>query len=573
MNYLIKISLRNLLRQKRRNILLGIGIAVGMMILVMANSFSAGITDILMNKIITYITGHIQISMITSNGRIVFREKERMYKILEENLKDYLYFQETVTSYCQAIGNGRNDSVPLIGVEPKGFLENFVKLKEGDPSNFTNKVIENPLIIPEDKAKYLKVKLMDTIKVRFPNIYGQIQAASLTVIGISKSDNPFLGMAMFCPLENMKNLMGYRPYEASSIQIVLKNPLTSVKQAMELQKALKPELAYIDGKILSKNDSAEAFTIGFSQEDSNIKLLTNNIHIVEGRFSESTIKEGVFISLSLANKLKLKVGDTIKNVYRNKLEKGNTTNTYVIDGIFDSAGLLPDNTLLLSEKLFYYTYYSYLPKNISKPGTNEIKLPLSYVLTKEWIMLPRPGSTDEMNKQTKELKNKKTEAAFIRVITMYEAASQVLQLEKALNLISLAAVMVLFFIILIGIINTLRMTIKERTREIGTIRSIGMRKNDVKNLFLLETFFLVFFACIVGIIASLLLMGILSRLKFNIEGILSILLLNKHLHFVINPLGVFSNMILILLIALATAFFPARRAADLSCVEALRHYE
>lgn len=57
MSMLLKISLRNLLRQKRRNVLLGIGIAFGMSILIMANSFAHGLSDILLNKIIKFMTG------------------------------------------------------------------------------------------------------------------------------------------------------------------------------------------------------------------------------------------------------------------------------------------------------------------------------------------------------------------------------------------------------------------------------------------------------------------------------------------------------------------------------------
>ena len=48
---------------------------------------------------------------------------------------------------------------------------------------------------------------------------------------------------------------------------------------------------------------------------------------------------------------------------------------------------------------------------------------------------------------------------------MYEGASDILKLEGVLNSITFIAVLLLFFIILVGVINTLRMTIKERTRK------------------------------------------------------------------------------------------------------------
>lgn len=51
MGLIFRLSLRNLFRQKRRNLLLGIGISFGMMILVVANSFSHGLVDVLINDI------------------------------------------------------------------------------------------------------------------------------------------------------------------------------------------------------------------------------------------------------------------------------------------------------------------------------------------------------------------------------------------------------------------------------------------------------------------------------------------------------------------------------------------
>ena len=47
MPVLFNISFRNLVRQKRRNVLLGITIAFGAMVLVLANAFSHGISKVL----------------------------------------------------------------------------------------------------------------------------------------------------------------------------------------------------------------------------------------------------------------------------------------------------------------------------------------------------------------------------------------------------------------------------------------------------------------------------------------------------------------------------------------------
>ena len=96
MNYLFTISLRNLFRQKRSNILLGTAIAFGTAILILSNSFAHGISDILFNEIIVYVAGHISVdsrrtatsgvkSFMMVNGckRIVKREVPNMTQIQE----------------------------------------------------------------------------------------------------------------------------------------------------------------------------------------------------------------------------------------------------------------------------------------------------------------------------------------------------------------------------------------------------------------------------------------------------------------------------------------------------------
>ena len=103
--------------------------------------------------------------------------------------------------------------------------------------------------------------------------------------------------------------------------------------------------------------------------------------------------------------------------------------------------------------------------------------------------MKRCNTTDEYTKIFKEMGRSKFKGIMVSVQSMYETASAVLNVEFALNLITLAAGLILFCIILIGVVNTLRMTIRERTREIGTMRAIGMQKKDVLSMFLLETDF------------------------------------------------------------------------------------
>jgi len=195
-------------------------------------------------------------------------------------------------------------------------------------------------------------------------------------------------------------------------------------------------------------------------------------------------------------------------------------------------------------------------------------------LSPEWILLPRTATTADLQKKMTDMGKKKWHSTMIDVGTMYETAEQILKLQGVMNLITLAAVLVLFFIILIGVINTLRMTIRERTREIGTVRAIGMQRRDVLYMFVLETLLLAFFAALAGGVLALLTMGALSQIPMNLEdNPMGMFLVNSRLYFAPTAGGVVGNVLLILILAGVTAYFPARRAARLAPGAALRHVE
>ncbi|MGL4370934.1 MAG: hypothetical protein ACRCUT_14870, partial [Spirochaetota bacterium] len=256
MKYLFKISLRNLFRQKRRNILLGSAIAFGVMILIVASSFSHGISDIMFNKIVVYVAGHANVVVNEGKGRqkAVFRDKERLVKIVKDSAGGVLVdYDEGLGIFLRALGNGRAENMVLVGVEStkpiskkqeEEMNESF-RVIEGQFSDLANAQVENPLILSKEKASALNVKKGDIVRVRFRNLFGQDQSARLTVVGLLANDNVFMSGVMFLELKNMKALMGYRPWECASLQLTIKDPqVNAVAVADRIHDALKAQQAY-----------------------------------------------------------------------------------------------------------------------------------------------------------------------------------------------------------------------------------------------------------------------------------------------------------------------------------------
>ena len=114
-------------------------------------------------------------------------------------------------------------------------------------------------------------------------------------------------------------------------------------------------------------------------------------------------------------------------------------------------------------------------------------------------------------------------------------------------------------IALIGIVNTLMLSVFERTREIGLLRAVGMRRRQVRTMIRSEAVILAIFGAIVGIVIGTAL-GLALVASLRQQGITE----------TVVPV---SNLVIFLLLAavlgLVAASWPARRAARLDVLAAI----
>ena len=121
----------------------------------------------------------------------------------------------------------------------------------------------------------------------------------------------------------------------------------------------------------------------------------------------------------------------------------------------------------------------------------------------------------------------------------------------------------------IGIINTLFMSVQERTREIGLDKALGMSSFRVFISFSLEAIMLGFWGSVFGIAVSMLL-GNIANAMFHAEGgfLESFPTFNLATYTISDIIGV---TILIMAIAFLAGTLPARRAAHKNPIDALRY--
>ena len=109
----------------------------------------------------------------------------------------------------------------------------------------------------------------------------------------------------------------------------------------------------------------------------------------------------------------------------------------------------------------------------------------------------------------------------------------------------------------IGIMNIMLVSVTERTREIGIRLAIGALEGQVLTQFLVEAVVLSLFGGLVGILLGLGLAGLAT-------GALQV-------PFVLDTTIILIAFCFSALVGVIFGYFPARRAAHLDPIEALRH--
>ena len=153
----------------------------------------------------------------------------------------------------------------------------------------------------------------------------------------------------------------------------------------------------------------------------------------------------------------------------------------------------------------------------------------------------------------------------------FSFAEQFEQIQKAFFYFDLALGVVGLIALItasLGIVNTMVMSITERKREIGVLKSLGADEFEIRGLFLVESGVIGFIGTIVGILFGWTItriVSIIARMYMSSEGIPEMELFALPMWLVLIALGVGIG------VSVLAGFYPAARASRVDPVEALRN--
>jgi len=308
----------------------------------------------------------------------------------------------------------------------------------------------------------------------------------------------------------------------------------------------------------------------------NEPMLPKVLKMLEGNLQDLAKPGHVLIFASQAKKLKVKTGDSM--VYSVLTDRGvNNTVDVRVCGVAEDMGLMTSwNTFLSRETLarldqtndsvtgallIYLKDMKRIPEDMDllrKALTAEGHIVMDHSNKAFWMKMP------EVNRE--EWTGQKLD-----ITTWEDEISYVSWTLQAIDGLSFLLTSVLLIIIAVGIMNSLWIAIRERTREIGTLRAIGMRRWRVMVMFVIETFCLGALGTTAGAFLGCLVALGLNALAIPVPEGAQFFTMSSTLQFSLDPGRILGGAVVITLCCTAVSLIPSFKAARMRPVTAISH--
>lgn len=331
--------------------------------------------------------------------------------------------------------------------------------------------------------------------------------------------------------------------ESRSERVFLINELEELKTRYPQIERLSGRLSFFG--LVSNNDlSVGAKVIGVDATGE--PQFSKSMRIVAGKFYQEDAQEAV-VGRLLAEQMNVTPGDSI-TILTNTIDGVMNAMDITVSGIF-SAGLDEIDGQII-----------YIPLKFSQELLDTPNVDIAVVKFKQLEMAE--ASVGQINADLAREKPHLIARSWRELAVLFR------QVDKFYGVQNRLIESILLALMFLGILNTVTMTIVERTGEIGTLRSLGESRRDIITQFLLESVLVALLGIIFGILLSVGVIKLVETVKIMTEMPGASTPFQIKIFFLWSSVGYASTLALVTTVF--ATLLPALRASKMDIVEALR---
>ncbi len=337
-------------------------------------------------------------------------------------------------------------------------------------------------------------------------------------------------------------------YEENNTSLAWKDLLEDPQQVASKIDAMEPVLAatprlFASGIVNSGDESLGVRIVGIDPASEANEPYREGL--LDGEFLTADDRQGILIGLPLAEKNDLQAGDSLILLV-------NTSNGDIDEQTFTIRGIYTTRTSSLDE----VTILMPLSKAQAITGTED-HASIIFILLKE---------TEQTDAVAAALKS-----STYQVVTWEDMNPLLTQMDELVSSYIYILYAIVLAITATVIINTLIMSVYERTREIGILSALGMRSQHIMAMFLAESSLLAVGGVIMGLIIGGLMVSYATHVGFYIGDFgITGMVLGDRIYAYLTLKDTIVLSVITFIITLLAGLSPAVMAARMEPVVALR---
>lgn len=298
---------------------------------------------------------------------------------------------------------------------------------------------------------------------------------------------------------------------------------------------------------------------------------------IEGKLEDLAQPNTMLLFAGQADRLKVKVNDVITLSAPTANGVSNTVDVRIV-AVAHNVGILSAFSAFLEQGTLNHLYgiksttTGALQLYLKKPErAAEVAADLRAHLAKAGWRVMDPDPQAYWMKLMRTVPSEDWTGQKLDVTTADDEMGQFTQFITGVRLVSGIVIWVLLVVVCIGIFNSMTIAVRERTREIGTLRALGMQRRRVLWLFVLEAALLGLAGATSGAVLGALVAEGLNLAGISVTESMQVFLMQEQVHFLLQPGRIAWYVVLFTVLTVLAALVPAFLAARLRPITAMHH--